>query len=445
MSTTPPARTDRELDVVLVGASGFVGQLTAAHLAAEAGSARIALAGRSTARLTAVRDELGAAAADWPIIEVDAHDSDGLRALAARTRVVATTVGPYHKLGMPLAAACALRGTHYADLTGEVLFVRRCADMLHEEARRSGARIVNSCGFDSVPSDLAVLLTATAALEAHDGGLTDATLYVRKLRAGFSGGTVDSARQQAIAMAEDPWAKKVLTDPYALSADRDREPRRRTRSGSGSGSGAASGSSVGAVLGALTRSAKVARSMVPVSRDASDGHWYGPFVMAPFNTRLVRRSNSLTGWSYGRDLSYREVLDLGSSPTAPLIGTGMAAAMGGVFTAMGSDLLRPVVDRWLPAPGEGPSEQTRRSGRFLVELLASTVTGARYRTVVGAHLDPGYDGTAVMFGQSALALAGDPSLLPDRAGVLTPATGIGAVLAERLRGQGFTVTTERIG
>ena len=190
-------------------------------------------------------------------------------------------------------------------------FVRRCADMLHEEARRSGARIVNSCGFDSVPPTSRSSLTATAALEAHDGGLTDATLYVRKAPGGLQRRHRRLGRQQAIAMAEDPWAKKVLTDPYALSADRDHEPRRRTRSGSGSGSGAASGSSVGAVLGALTRSAKVARSMVLVSRDASDGHWYGPSSW-PLQHPAGPPQQLPSPDGRTAATSHREVLDLGS-------------------------------------------------------------------------------------------------------------------------------------
>jgi short subunit dehydrogenase-like uncharacterized protein len=425
-------REARELDLVLVGASGFVGRLTAAHLAGASGDLHVGLAGRSAARLEQVRDSLGPAAATWPLIVVDAFDSDALRALALRAKVVATTVGPYVRLGMPLAAACALAGTHYADLTGEVLFVRRSADMLHEEAQRSGARIVHACGFDSVPSDLAVLLTATAARDEQAGGLTDATLYVRQMKGGFSGGTIDSGRQQAIEAGQDAWARKVLADPYALSPDRSREPATSRTDGS-----------TGLVDRLTAPLARVAR-MAPVHRDSTTGHWYGPFVMAAFNTRVVRRSNALSGWGYGRGLRYREVVDYGSKPTSPFIGTGMSLGLAAGLAAMSNDVTRPLVDRFLPAPGEGPSASERAAGRFLVEVVAQTVTGATYRTRVGARLDPGYDGTAVMFGQSALALAEGGALLPQRAGVLTPATGIGIGLADRLRTQGFTVETERV-
>jgi short subunit dehydrogenase-like uncharacterized protein len=418
---------DRELDLVLVGATGFVGALTAAHLARAGTGRRIALAGRSPERLAALRDGLGEAAADWPLIVVDAHDSAGLRALAERTRVVATTVGPYLRLGLPLAAACAHAGTHYADLTGEVLFVRRSADMLHEVAQRTGARIVHSCGFDSVPSDLGVLLTAQRARDELAGNLTATTLYVRSLNGGFSGGTIDSARQSAIEAAGDPWARKTLTDPYALSPDRSREPR-------GPGERDSRGP-LGTVLAPIS-------SALNIERERTTGHWLGPFVMAPFNTRIVRRSNALLGWGYGRGFRYREVLDLGTAPTAPFVGAGWTVGTGALYAAFTKDTTRALVDRMLPKPGEGPAAEDRRRGRFRVEVVARTVTGSSYRTVVGADLDPGYDGTAVMFGQAALALACDD--LPQMAGVLTPATGIGAGLAERLRAHDFTVTTTRV-
>lgn len=436
MTSSPAQPGERELDLVLVGATGFVGRLTAEHLAAQlalsdAPAPRVGLAGRSRARLAELRDDLGPVAAQWPLIEYDAHDTGGLRELAGRTRVVASAVGPYLRLGLPLVTACARAGTHYADLTGELLFVRRSADLAHEEAARTGARIVHACGFDSVPSDLAVLLTADRARADLAGGLEETVLLVRRLKGGFSGGTIDSARQQAIEAKADPWARNVLADPYALSPDRKHEPHQRRDPGASS--------LVDRVTRPLTRTVS---QVVPVRRDRESGHWYGPFVMGPFNARVVRRSNALSGWSYGRGLRYQEVLDLGASPVAPVIGTGLAAGYGALFAALGNDRARPVVDRWLPKPGEGPSPQERDLGSFLMEVRATTVTGARYRTRFGAELDPGYAGTAAMFGQAALALTLDD--LPGAGGVLTPATGIGAGLADRLRALGFTIDTQRL-
>ncbi|GGN05416.1 putative trans-acting enoyl reductase [Terrabacter tumescens] len=414
---------DRELDIVLYGATGFVGALTAAHLARNAGpDVRIALAGRSRPKLEALRVELGAEASSWELVAVDATDAPGLRALAARTRVLVTTVGPYATHGKEVARACAESGTHYADLTGEVLFVRWSLDELDARARETGAAIVHACGFDSIPSDLGVLTTAERAAADGEGTLAETTLLVRSLKGGFSGGTVDSARQQAITARSDAGARRALGDPYGLSPRRAEEPSSGRRPATG-------------VLDRLRR-------MVPVERDPRTGRWTGPFVMASFNTRIVRLSNTLTDWSYGRDLRYREATDFGSRPMSPVMAGGMAVGLGGVVAGMAFRPTRAVIDRFLPKPGEGPSPETQAAGRFRLDIRSTTTTGARYRTRVGADYDPGYGGTAVMLGQTALSLALDEGV-PRRAGVCTPATALGDVLVERLRAQGFVFDVER--
>ena len=413
---------ERELDIVLYGATGFVGALTAAHLARHAGpDVRIALAGRSRPKLEALRIELGRDAAAWELVAVDATDAPALRALAGRTRVLATTVGPYATYGKEVARACAESGTHYADLTGEVLFVRWSLDELDARARETGAAIVHACGFDSIPSDLGVLATARRAAADGEGTLAETTLLVRSLKGGFSGGTVDSARQQAITARADGSARRVLGDPYALSPRRTEEPSSGRRPATG-------------VLDRLRR-------LVQVDRDPSTGHWTGPFVMASFNTRIVRLSNTLTDWSYGRDLRYREATDFGSGPMSPVLAGGMAVGLGGVVAGMAFRPTRAVIDRFLPKQGEGPSPEAQAAGRFRLEIRSTTTTGARYRTRVGADYDPGYGGTAVMLGQTALALALDDGL-PRRSGVCTPATALGEALVERLRSQGFTFDVE---
>ncbi len=438
----------RELDLVLLGATGFVGRLTAGHLARHAPEGlRVGLAGRSTERLRGVADALGVRG--WSLLEVDATDPASMGDLADRTRVVATTVGPYSRYGLPLVAACARAGTHYADLTGEVLFVRESVDTCHEAAVRSGARIVHSCGFDSVPSDLGVLLTAEAARADGEGRLARTTLHVRSVRGGVSGGTVASMRAQVVAAAHDVRARRVVADPYALSPDRAAEPDRdpdahRTagdrRPGRGAREGVVRAEPPGQPLVGLAR--RMA-SAVPVRRE-DDGRWTGPFAMSTYNTRVVRRSNALLGWAYGRSLRYAEVVDTGRSWTGPLLAGGMALGLAGAVAAMSFSPTRQVLDHVLPAPGEGPDPATRARGRFRVDVEATTTTGARYRTVVGADRDPGYDGTAVMLGESALCLALDEADLPARAGVLTPATALGGALADRLRARGFTLRTEHL-
>ena len=415
----------RDLDVVLFGATGFVGALTALHLAAQTEpGVRVALAGRSRSRLEDVREGLGPGARHWELVEVDAIDAAGLRSLAARTRVIATTVGPYARYGKEVVRACAEEGTHYADLTGEVLFVRWALDEVAERAHETGAKIVHACGFDSIPSDLGVLVTAEQASRDDQGTLEETTLFVRSLRGGMSGGTVDSGRHQAIVARSDPEARRTLNDPHGLSPRRDEEPPTGRRRPSG-------------VLGTLRR-------YVPVERDQETGRWTGPFLMASFNTRIVRLSNTLTGWSYGRGFRYREQTDFGSSPVSPLLAGTMAVGLGGAAAGLSWKPTRMVLDRFLPKPGQGPSAERRAAGRFRFEIRTTTSTGAKYVTKVGADYDPGYDGTAVMFGQSALCLALDGDLLPDRAGVLTPATAMGDVLVDRLRAHGFTFDVERV-
>jgi short subunit dehydrogenase-like uncharacterized protein len=405
--------SEREFDVVLYGATGFVGKLTAEHLAAAApDGVRIALAGRSQSRLESVRASLPDRAREWPVVVADAADAAALAALARRAIVVATTVGPYSSYGFPLAEACAENGTHYADLTGEVLFMRRTADKLHDVAAASGARIVHACGFDSIPSDLGVLLLHELA---GDDALTDTTCAVTDVRGGLSGGTFASLKVQLAELATDPDAARMVADPYALSPARELEPDR---------------SKPGWVA---------ERDLRGVVHDRALGAWLAPFVMAPTNTRVVRRSNALTDWSYGREFRYREVMAF-RGIAAPVAAAGLTAGLAGFLGLMSLPPARSALDRLLPEPGEGPSEKTRNNGRFRIEVTSRTESGRRLRAVVAAKGDPGYAATAVMLGQSALALAGDGNRLPARAGVLTPATAIGLPLADRLRTHGFTLT-----
>jgi len=312
-----------------------------------------------------------------------------------------------------------------------VLFVRWSLDELDARARETGAAIVHACGFDSIPSDLGVLTTAGRVAADGEGTLAETTLLVRSLKGGFSGGTIDSARQQAITARADARARAVLGDPYALSPRRSEEPSSGRRPAGGV-------AGVAGVAGVVDR----LRRLVPVDRDPATGRWTGPFVMASFNTRIVRLSNTLTDWSYGRDLRYREATDFGSGPMSPVMAGGMAVGLGGVVAGMAYRPTRAVLDRFLPKPGEGPSPETQAAGRFRLDIRSTTTTGARYRTQVGADYDPGYGGTAVMLGQTALALALDDGL-PRRVGVCTPATALGEVLVERLRAQGFTFDVER--
>ena len=398
---------DRELDVVVFGATGFVGKLTAEYLAKHApGDVRIGLAGRSQEKLERVRAELGK---DWPTIVADSSDPESMKALAERTRVVATTVGPYRKYGMPLVEACANVGTDYADLTGEPPFIREAIDRFHDTAAANGARIVHCCGFDSIPSDLGVWL-----LHEEAGELEDTTFVVRGMKGGPSGGTLESMKGMIDEAKSDPATRKLMNDPYGLSPDRSAEPDLGNESD----------------------------LRMPVE-DKDIGEWLGPFVMAAINTRTVRRSNALQDWAYGRRFKYRETTSMGSGLAGRAKATALSGGLGVAMGAMGFGPTRAVLDKVLPKPGEGPSDEARAKGFFKIDIHTRASSGERYVCHVAAKGDPGYAATAVMLGEAALCLARDGDKLPARAGVLTPASAMGGALVERLRAAGQTYEVAR--
>jgi short subunit dehydrogenase-like uncharacterized protein len=406
---------ERDLDIQLFGATSFVGRLTAAYLARAAPpGVRIGLAGRSRERLEAVRDDLGEAAADWPLTVADSSDRAAMGELARSARVVVSTVGPYRQYGLPLVEACAEAGTHYADLTGEVLFMRETIDRFDETAKASGAKIVHSCGFDSIPSDLGVHALHEAAKADGAGELEETTLMVRRMHGGFSGGTLASMKDGLDEARRNRESRRIMGDPYALSPDREAEPDLGDE---------------GDLRG--------------VELHENPETWLGPFVMAQINTRVVRRSNALQDWAYGRRMRYREVMSFGPGVTARAKAAAVAAGAGALVAGLSFGPTRAVLDRVLPAPGDGPSEAARERGSFHIQIRARTSSGARYVADVEAQGDPGYAATAVMLGEAGLCLAGDGDRLPDRAGVLTPATAMGGVLAERLRAAGQRLEVRR--
>jgi short subunit dehydrogenase-like uncharacterized protein len=402
------------LDIVLYGATGFTGRLVAEYLVGRVPDGmRVGLAGRSQPKVAAVRDDLGPDAADWQVVVADSSDPASLVAMAERASVVISTVGPYSLYGLPLVQACAQTGTDYVDLTGEVLFMRDSIDAYDEAARASGARIVHSCGFDSIPSDLGVWDLSDRVAADGAGELTDTTLVVTRMRGGLSGGTLASGMAEMTAARDDPQRRATLRDPYSLSPDRSGEPD----------------------LGDQP-------DPRGTSFDDDLGQWVGPFFMAGINTRVVRRSNALLGYRYGREFRYREVMGLGTGPDAAAKGAALAAGLGGLGAVMSNDITgraaTAVASKALPKPGEGPDEQTRRKGHFTMQIHARTSTGAHYVETVAAQGDPGYAATCVMLGEAALCLVQDSDRLPDVAGVLTPAVAFGSVLVERLREAGMT-------
>jgi short subunit dehydrogenase-like uncharacterized protein len=403
-------------DIILWGATGFTGRLVAEYLVRtqDTHKAKWALAGRDEGKLSQVRAELARIRpefVDLPLLIADAKDPASLDALVSRTRVIITTVGPYARYGNELVAACVRAGTDYCDLTGEVQWMRKMIDTHDAQARESGARIVHTCGFDSIPSDLGTLMVQDYMREKHGGHCDQVRYHLTRMSGGFSGGTIASLMDTLDAVKADPPLKKLLTSAHAL----DPEPSRGT---------------------------KEERDLATVRKSPETGGWLSPFVMASVNTRVVRRSNALLGYPWGRDFFYSEVTDFGPGPKGLALAVGTTAGLGGFMVASNVDAVRKLLEKHvLPAPGQGPSPEVREKGLFEVKLLGeglSPKSGQRVKVEgrVFSKGDPGYAATARMLSESALCLAFDTT--PKRGGVLTPASAMGMVLVERLRRAGMT-------
>ena len=388
---------ERPYDIIVFGATGFVGKLVVQHLAEHApAELKVALAARHTSRLVKVGRAIPGR--KWWRIVVDARDSDQVARLAQQAKVIITLVGPYWKYGRQLAHECAKAGTHYVDLTGEVLFTQESIRQNHELAQASGAKIVHSCGFDSIPSDVAV----RALFDAASAPLGETTMLVQHLRGGVSGGTVDSLRAQVQAVADDPSLKRIVSDVYALS-----------RPGADDGSFVADG-----------------------APRRFRGRLRAPFFMAPYNTRLVHRSAMFAG--YGAGFRYRELMNVGSGLRSLLRAGVLTVGMRALTAAMNFTPTAKILTDKLPAPGEGPSQAERARGRFSIEAFTTDASGRKWRSAVSLEQDPGYEGTAMMISAAAQALLYDE--LPDTAGVLTPTVALGEALVERLRHGGMEIS-----
>ena len=404
----------RRFHIVLWGATGFTGRLVAEYLAEHAGpELRWALAGRSLEKLASLRQALGARfphVRELPLLTAESHDRASLDALAREAKVVCSTVGPFARYGDDLVAACAELGTSYCDITGETHFIRRMIDRHHERARERGARIVHCCGFDSIPSDLGVLMLHDHATRTSGGHLEAASFLVKKARGGFSGGTLASILAIIEEAKRDPEVRRILGNPYALSPEGERAGPDK-------------------------------RDPALPAFDAEAGGFTAPFLMGPINTRVVRRTNALLGYPYGRQFRYRESVLFPKSPLGLAAATAMTAGIAAFVPLVAFEPSRRLLEgRVLPRPGEGPTQEERDGGFFHIELHGEAVDGdGRPRRLVGrveGTSDPGYGETAKMLGQAALCLALDE--LPARAGILTPASAMGMRLVERLRAAGMT-------
>ncbi len=401
---TTEVENTREFDIIIQGATGFTGTLVAEYLLRQYGvgnDLRWALAGRSEEKLRRVRDGLGAGASGLELIVADSFDKDALQTLAKRTRVVLTTVGPYALYGSDLVAACVNAGTHYCDLAGEVQWIRKMIDTHHERAKETGAKIVNCCGFDSVPMDIGVWFLQDATQAQHGTCCESISLLVKATKGTASGGTLASMMNLIKESRADRSVARTLVQPYSLNPEGERDgPDNRDQS-----------------------------SLI-YRQDANS--WTAPFVMAGVNTKVVRRSHALSGYPYGKDFRYDEAVLTGRGIMGWLKGALMIAGLGTLMLLASFSATRNFLQRYvLSKPGEGPDRELQQSGFFNLVQIGKLPDGTIIRGKITGDQDPGYGSTSKMLSECAVCLAKDE--LEAKGGVWTPAAVMAKPLLRRLR------------
>ncbi|MGB0906228.1 MAG: saccharopine dehydrogenase family protein [Maricaulaceae bacterium] len=387
---------DREFDVIIFGATGFTGRLVAEYIQKTYGAdVRWAMAGRSAEKLESVAAEMGVDAS-VPKITADSADAASLSAMAERTKVVITTVGPYQLYGTSLVEACVAAGTDYVDLCGEPAWMHDIIGDYSNKAKASGARIVLSCGFDSIPFDLGVYFLQQAAKEKFGAPCSEVRGRVRKMKGTFSGGTAASFAVTMQRAAKEPQVIGWLKDPFSLAPD-------------------------------FTGPAQPAGHKPIFEADIDS--WAAPFIMASINTKNVHRSNALLGHAYGEDFKYSEMM---------LTGPGEKGEAAANFVAKDDSMSKNP-----PKPGEGPSKEERENGFYDVLFIGETAKGERIFAGVTGDKDPGYGSTSKMITEAGLCLALDVDRAQTGGGVYTSAPAMGEALIKRLtKNAGLTFAIE---
>jgi short subunit dehydrogenase-like uncharacterized protein len=383
-------RSQRTHDIVLFGATSFVGQILTKCMVERHGNhgdVTWAMAGRNVDKLAQVAADTGA---EVDRIVVDADDAKALAEMCAHTNLVISTVGPYALYGSKLVAAVAEAGIDYVDLTGEPQWMRRMIDRYHDRAVETGARIVHACGFDSVPSDMGVWFLQREAQQRFGEPCTSIGMGVKGAKGGASGGTVASMMNMMEEVSADPSLREVLSDPYALAADGDRYGPDQPN------------------------------VIFPEYDDGLES-WLAPFVMAATNTRVVLRTHSLLGHPWGDDFTYGESMLMGDGIAGRAKAMAMSGAMGGFMFAAALGPMRSVMGKVLPAPGEGPSPEAQEQGFYDLRFHGTTAGGDEIMVKVTGDRDPGYGSTAKILAEAATTLMHSEA----SGGFWTPATALG--------------------
>ncbi|WP_297794269.1 saccharopine dehydrogenase NADP-binding domain-containing protein [uncultured Marinobacter sp.] len=398
--------TDTTYDLVVFGATSFVGQILTRYLFETYGvgkSVSWAIAGRSESKLGKLKEELGADARELPTIIADAANEADLGAMCDQARVIISTVGPYALYGEPLVQACARTGTDYCDLTGEVQWIRKMVERYEDEAKSSGARIVHCCGFDSIPSDMGVWFLQQQAEQTFGAPCRDVRMRVKAAKGEFSGGTVASMINVAREAASDPKLRKELANPFSICPPDHRSQARQP-------------------------------SLKTAEYDKDFGVWLAPFVMGAINTRVVHRSNALQQARYGKEFTYDEAMMTGRGMKGRLTAYGITGGLGAFFTASALKPTRWLVEKFVPAPGEGPSPEAQENGYFDLRFIGKTEDGRTLITKVTGDRDPGYGSTGKMLGEAGMCLAFDLDA-EQPGGFWTPASLLDGKLMDRLTGK----------
>jgi short subunit dehydrogenase-like uncharacterized protein len=403
----------REYDVLLYGASGFVGRQTVKYFAEHpsAKDVRWAIAGRNRQRLEAVKAQVGESAKDADVWAVDSQDRAAVDEMVARTKVVLNTAGPFAQYGTPIVDACVRLKTHYVDITGETPWVKTLIERYHEQAASDGTRIIPFCGFDSIPSDLGTYLVVRHLQKTFGESCKTVKGYFQAM-GGFNGGTLASALN-----LYDSEQFNQVGDPFLLNPPGTRLDNEQNQD-----------------------------PVVP-QYDPEIGAWVGPFFMGAINTRVVRRSSALSEqWQspYGPNFRYQEYMKF-DNPLGWLKAAGVTAGLGLFAGAIYLEASRNLLRSRLPQPGSGPSEQTMNNGWFRCELIGRSQDGRTVRGLISDRGDPGNRATVKFLCESALSLVLNTDELPggpQRGGILTPATALGEVLAQRLREAGMKIEIE---
>lgn len=402
-------------DVIVYGATSFVGQLLTQYLFNRHDvnrQLRWAIAGRNPTKLNELRQSLGAQAKNLAILIADADDESSLLTMCQQTKVIVSTVGPYALYGSTLVKVCAQSGTDYCDLTGEPQWIARMLNAYEADAKASGARIIHCCGFDSIPSDLGTYYLQQQAMQQFDQPCSRVKLRVKAIKGGMSGGTVGSMVGLIKEAASDAALRKLLANPYALCPrDNSSKPKQPNL------------------------------QFAEFDKDAQS--WAAPFIMAGINTKVVHRSNALSHYAYGKDFVYDETMLTKKGFAGGAMAVGAAVGMAGFVAAVSLPPTRHLLERFvLPKAGEGPTPQQQASGFYDIRLLGSTKNGQTLQAKVTGDRDPGYGSTAKILGEAAVCLALDVDKNALDGGFWTPATAMGHKLIERLdkyAGLGFSI------